>query len=324
MRNILALIVFIVLQILFIPFAIIGSIFVGYRNYVVSGRLGVSGTAVDVNNGRWMMTVFGMRDDDALLRLNRALPNNSVLGLWATMLPLYLFYRITGKPLYPTLPEPGEESLASFVQARTLFLDCIVTDHHADAEQLVIMGAGFDTRCYGEVRNSLKCFELDEIETQTIKREALANAKVDTAHVTFVSVDFAQPDWFDGLLTAGYDPGKRTIFIWEGVTLYLNEEAVRNTLQTISKSTASGSVLGADLYTPAFTSGSYYGWLKPFMSIVTSNTGERFDFGLAMQGEDRAAVEAFVSSEGFSLGKARFLGSKNSKGTFAAVTELVV
>lgn len=324
MRNLLGWIIYIPVQVAFIPFAIVGSIVVGYRNYVVSGRLGVSGTAVDVNNTRWMMTVFDMRDDDALLRLNRALPNNSFLGLWAFMLPLYLFYRITGKPLFPTLPEPGEETLAGFIQARTQFLDRVVTDHHANAEQLVIMGAGFDTRCYGEVRHSLKCFELDEIKTQTVKREALANADVDTAHVTFVGVDFAQPDWFDGLLAAGYDPHKRTVFIWEGVSLYLSEEAVRNTLQTISTNAASGSVLGADFYTPALISGAYNRLLKSGTSVVTSTTGERFDFGLPMQGEDRAVVEAFVSPEGFSLGKARFLGSKTRKGTFAAVTELIV
>ena len=41
MRNILALIVFIPLQILFIPLAIVGAIWVGYKQLVVSKRLGV-------------------------------------------------------------------------------------------------------------------------------------------------------------------------------------------------------------------------------------------------------------------------------------------
>lgn len=50
MRKILALIVFIILQILFIPLAIFGAIWVGYRQIVVSKKLGVSQTAIESKN----------------------------------------------------------------------------------------------------------------------------------------------------------------------------------------------------------------------------------------------------------------------------------
>ena len=63
MRSFLALLVFIVLQILFIPLGIIGVILVGYRQLIVSKNLGVSQTAIEIINGRWTMHVFGLRDD---------------------------------------------------------------------------------------------------------------------------------------------------------------------------------------------------------------------------------------------------------------------
>ncbi len=69
MRNILALIAFIILQILFIPLAIIGAVWVGYKQLVVSKKLGVSQTAIEIINGRWTMHIFGLREDPAAAKL---------------------------------------------------------------------------------------------------------------------------------------------------------------------------------------------------------------------------------------------------------------
>jgi hypothetical protein len=60
------------------------------------------------------------------------------------------------------------------------------------------------------------------------------------------------------------------------------------------------------------------------MSRITSASGERWDFGLTMRGEDRNAIADFVSSEGFMIGKVQFLGHQTANGTFAVVAELVV
>ena len=48
-----------------------------------------------------------------------------------------------------------------------------------------------------------------------------------------MTVDFSRDDLFEQLAEAGYDPPKRTIFPWEGVTLYLSEDAVRQTMQAV-------------------------------------------------------------------------------------------
>ena len=45
-----------------------------------------------------------------------------------------------------------------------------------------------------------------------------------------------------------YDPGRKTVFLWEGVTLYLGEDDVRKTLRGVREHAAPGSVLVADVY----------------------------------------------------------------------------
>ncbi len=59
--DVIALLVFVIVQILFIPLAIVGFILVFYKQMYVSKKLGVSSTAIEVINGRWTMDVFGLR-----------------------------------------------------------------------------------------------------------------------------------------------------------------------------------------------------------------------------------------------------------------------
>ena len=61
----LSFVVFVVLQIVCLPLLVVGILLVTYKQLLVSKRLGVSGTAIDVINGRWTMHIFGMRSDSA-------------------------------------------------------------------------------------------------------------------------------------------------------------------------------------------------------------------------------------------------------------------
>ncbi|MEM7118474.1 MAG: SAM-dependent methyltransferase [Chloroflexota bacterium] len=326
MRNLLALIVFIILQILFIPLAIIGAIWIGYKQIVVSRKLGVSQTAIEIINGRWTMHIFGLRDDDAAAKLAPVLPNTSTFGLWLALFPLYVYSRIAGSTRwYPVIAELGEEGLANLVMNRSGYFDTIIDEAKGEAEQFVVMGAGLDTRAYNHLKNSgLKIFELDQAKTQQLKRTYLQKAGVDAAHVTFVETDFSQEDWFNTLTEAGYDATRRTIFLWEGVTLYLGETAVRNTLRTVKANSAKGSIIVADIYAKRFVSGEYDSRMKATLPILDV-TDERFGFGLDMAGDDyQQSLESFVASEELTVGESYFMGYKTEKGTWMVVAELKV
>ena len=325
MKNILALLVFIPLQILFVPLAIIGGIWVGYKQLAMSKRLGVSQTAIEILNGRWTMHVFGLRDDDAAAKLAPALPNTSTVGLWMALFPIYVHSRISGSPKwYPVVAQAGEEGLGNLVTNRTGYFDTIIDRAKNDAEQFVIMGAGLDTRAYNHLKDSgLKIYELDQSPNQQHKRNYLQKAGIDAQHVTFVETDFSQEAWFNALEAAGYDANKRTIFLWEGVTLYLGEASVRRTLRTVKANAAEGSIIVADIYAKQFVTGDYAPGLKASLPILDT-TGEQLAFGLGMANDYQQSLDAFVTSEGLTLGTTHFMGTKTKKGTWMVVAELKV
>jgi len=61
--KLLSWLVYIPLQLLASPLAIVGAILVGYRQLRVSKQLGVSQTAIEVFNGRWTLHIFGLREE---------------------------------------------------------------------------------------------------------------------------------------------------------------------------------------------------------------------------------------------------------------------
>jgi methyltransferase (TIGR00027 family) len=65
-------------------------------------------------------------------------------------------------------------------------------------------------------------------------------------HVRFIEIDFKKDSLRHVLSAAGFRPEERTFFIWEGVSMYLSEQAVRETLRTISSYSAPGSSLVMD------------------------------------------------------------------------------
>lgn len=312
-----------VLQIIFIPLAIIGAIWVGYKQLVVSKRLGVSQTAIEILNGRWTMHIFGLRADPAAAKLASTVPNTSTAGLWLALFPLYAHSRISGSvKWYPVIADRGEEGIANLVTNRTGYFDNIIDKNKNNAEQFVIMGAGFDTRAYNDLKQSgLKIFELDQTLTQQLKRQSLQQAGIDTTHVTFVETNFFQENWFHALIGAGYDAAKPTIFLWEGVTLYLGEKSVRQTLQMVKANSAEGTVIIADMYARSFVAGEYTRGMKATLPILDM-TAEQLSFGLEMADDHQQTLESFVTSEGLSLGDTYFMGYKTKKGPWMVVAEI--
>ena len=321
--DFIALLVFMVVQILFLPLSIAGFILVAYKQMYVSKRLGVSGTAIEVINGRWTLDVFGLRKDTASVKLNRVLPNNSLPGMWMILFPGYLRYKISGKNKgYPSISKPGEEGVLSLFMNRTIYFDNIINKSKDKVDQFVIMGAGFDTRCYGDLKNShLKFFELDQTKTQKLKKEYLKRAGIDTSHVTYVEVDFRTEHWYEKLEKAGYDPGKKSIFLWEGVTLYLSEKDVRNTLKEIKEHAGSGSIIVADLYAKSFVTGENAPGMKKAMKVLKI-TDEELGFGIDFSSDYENALKVFLESENMKGGDTYFMGSKTKKGTYMVVAEI--
>jgi methyltransferase (TIGR00027 family) len=98
--------------------------------------------------------------------------------------------------------------------------------------QVVILGAGMDTRSYRmpEMR-AARVWELDLPAVQEVKRAGLARVLSGPAeHVGYAPVDLAEQRVSDVLAAAGADLGARTLVICEAVSLYLPGGAVAEVL----------------------------------------------------------------------------------------------
>jgi methyltransferase (TIGR00027 family) len=225
-----------------------------YEAHVIlsSRKLGVSATALGPMSMRWMQHQLGLRRDDACAKLIKVLPNHCYAGLYAMAFPVLLGHRLTGfVPKRLRYPYQGIPPLRHQTPVRSTFGDAAIEKYLPGVEQLVELGAGYNTRTvHLQHDRRIRCFEVDLPGTQKLKLKLLRQCGVDTSRVTFASANFLTDDWRDNLLRAGFDPTRPTFFLWEGVTYYLSREAMEKTFRTIALS-APGSVVVFDYATDA-------------------------------------------------------------------------
>jgi methyltransferase (TIGR00027 family) len=104
----------------------------------------------------------------------------------------------------------------------------------AGMQQALLLGAGFDSRAWRlPAFRELPVFEVDHPATSAVKRQHMENLGAWTSRITFVPLDFDQERLSDALSNAGFQGGRRTLVIWEGVSNYLTAEAVDATLRWV-------------------------------------------------------------------------------------------
>ena len=307
-------IIYLILQIPFIPFAIIGLIIIVYKEMILSKKLGVTYTAEKVLQMRWFMHMFNTRVDEASVKLYKALPIASHLGLLGFTGAALIANRICGYQYsLASIPEPGKATTINTANARTICFDQIMESNMDQVEQVVIMGAGYDLRVmkYAKGKN-IKAFELDQEAIQNLKIEALSKAGIEHDWITYVPVDFNNESWSEKLLKSGFDTKKKTFYLWEGVTLYLEEEIVRQTLQTIVSISPKGSVISFDYYSKSIVAGEGP-WFVKIGAKMYKKTGDAWLFGIDTSGDARGNVGTFLKECGFTLKDLTLLGKKTDK-----------
>ncbi|MGE5123930.1 MAG: SAM-dependent methyltransferase, partial [Acidobacteriaceae bacterium] len=130
--------------------------------------------------------------------------------------------------------ERGGPGVQGFLVARCRFIDDLLQASLENGlQQLVILGAGFDSRAYRfeQLKYGVKVFEVDHPATQQVKMKKVKAILGELpAHVTYTSIDFEGETLEKCLLGSGYDEALMTLFIWEGVVMYLSTQSVEGTL----------------------------------------------------------------------------------------------
>jgi methyltransferase (TIGR00027 family) len=300
MRNIIAATIFRMIQIILFPVALVSYVIFVVKLIMFSRKSGVSATALASLYTRWMQHKLGTRHDWPGERLMMVLPNVSPLGLRFLTYPTLLAHRLTGYvPRIYHYPYEGAPPITHESAARTTFFDAALARHLGEIEQLVVLGAGWDTRSFRLPEGTrVRCFELDTPKTQKMKREMLEKVGLNTTRVTFVTADFLGEDWLEKLVNAGFDPGKPSFFLWEGVTMYLDREAVENTLRKIA-GTAKGGVVAFDYFSADLIEAPSI--FMRYAKAVVDAIGEPLRFGIECKPPARKCIAAFLESCGLTM-----------------------
>ncbi len=316
------IILYIPIQIIFIPFAIIGLIDAIYKEFINCKKLGVSFSAGQALQYRWFMHYFNTRPDPLSVEFTKKFPCESHFGLLSIFGALIISQQLFGfTTRLGKLVEPGEETIDSTAGIRVLMFDRIVEKYVDKMEQIVLPGAGFDLITLHFTKGKkVKVFELDQVNTLNVKVETLKKAGINHDWITYIPVDYSNESWVDKLLEAGFDKTKKTLFLWQSVSLYLEADIVKEALRKMADLCADGSIIAQDFYSKKFSSGETSKIVKRNMSLI-ERMGEPWKFGIDMSNDPNIAIESFLKECGLKTTKINQFGEKLDIEAFYCIVE---
>lgn len=163
----------------------------------------------------------------------------------------------------------GLKGFSEMISIRTKWLDdnIKIAVKENGAKQLIILGAGYDTRGFrlecltvgddgSDNEKDIKVWEVDQPDVQKRKQnnlqwlidkggegsEQIAD-RINSKQVEFVPVDFNKDSVEKRLSSQGFQSNLPSVITLEGVTQYIPKEATADTLKKLKTIVASGSIL---------------------------------------------------------------------------------
>lgn len=315
-------ILFIPIQLAFIPIIIVGMIDAVYKEFTLSKKLKVSFTAIQSLQYRWVMHYFGTREDVLSVKFVKAFPCESHFGLWATYGALIISQRLFGfKTKFNKLDEVGREGVFSTAGRRVLMFDDIVKKHIDEVEQIVLPGSGFDLIAHHFTQGkNVKVYEVDQSNTLKVKQETLKKAGIISDSITYVPVDYSKENWAEKLIESGYDKTKKTLFIWQSVSMYLDEETVKTSLKQMADISPAGSIIAQDLYSKKFINGQSSATAKKTANMF-AKMGEPWKFGIDMHENPKESAKLFLDDCNLKMTEFYLFGEKLKTNPYYCIVE---
>lgn len=140
-----------------------------------------------------------------------------------------------------------QQVLPDWLAVRTRFFDDHLLAVTRDGcTQVVLLGAGLDTRAQRlDWPDGIDLFEVDLPAVHAFKERIVSGHPPAVARRVPVAADLLA-DWRGPLLSAGFDPGRPTAWLCEGLLFYLAPAAVDRLVAVASELSAPGSTLGAE------------------------------------------------------------------------------
>ena len=192
------------------------------------------------------------------------------------------------------------KGIYEYVIARTRYMDELVKDAIEDGiDQIFIFGAGFDSRAnrFESISRNTNFFELDTYHTQSAKLDQFKKRNIPLPKKTvYIPIDFNRESVPKKIQRKGFDPQKKTLFLMEGLIMYLEPEAVCDLFNTVHSLSSPGSGVVFDYIHASVLRKEhrYYGEKSIFDTV--GSVKESWQFGI----ED-GEVGSFVEASGFIL-----------------------
>jgi methyltransferase (TIGR00027 family) len=161
------------------------------------------------------------------------------------------------------LLEMGLPGAFGYFNARTRYFDDVLLQQtRTGLDQVVILGAGFDSRSlrFADALRATRVFEVDIPAVLALRASQLLGDQKSSVSSIAVPIDFEHEDLGEALRAHGYVSTARTFFLWEGVSYYLPEPAVRAVLQLVASQSGPASSMLFDYVTRAFVDGDHSGY----------------------------------------------------------------
>jgi len=186
------------------------------------------------------------------------------------------------------------KGIYEYVIVRTKYIDAVFKQALVEQfDQILIFGAGFDTRAlrFQDAMGNTNVFELDVPLTQQAKigqyeKRHLAIPE----NLTFIAIDFNKESLSTKLNEAGFSKNQRSLFILEGLVMYLQPESVDETFRIIRDYSGNGSWVVFDyIYASILRKeGIYYGETE--IEQTVSSADEQWQFGI-----EKGQIEQFLT-----------------------------
>ena len=215
-----------------------------------------------------------------------------------------LYISLARKFLTKVLAPKG---IYEYVIARTKYIDAVFKQVLSKQfEQILIFGAGFDTRAlrFHEEMGNTKVFELDVPVTQQAKIGQYKKRHLDIpTNLIFIPIDFDKESLSVKLDEAGFCKDHRSLFVLEGLVMYLQPESVDLTFQTIQDYAGKDSLVVFDvIYASVLRNeGNHFGETGIVQTV--SGAGEQWNFGI-----EEGQIDQFL--EKYDM---RLVGNKDAK-----------
>jgi len=187
--------------------------------------------------------------------------------------------------------------MRSSVVARTRLIDDWLSEAlSGGADQAVMLGAGLDTRAWRlPALARTFVYEVDHPSTSAAKQRRLAGWDADLRRVRFVQVDFDRENFADRLVEAGFDPSQKSVVVWDGVTNYLQPEAVDAVIRWAGRLPAGSQFIFTYIHAGVLDGSSRFVGADDVMRSL-HRSGEPWTFGLRPE-----AVAGYVAERGLRL-----------------------